>query len=165
MNEKFKPVREDAFPLGLLHGTHFSVALSRKSGFDGFERHTTLPYLHLSVSADDEAMTWQEWKRRGAGIGLVIDVVRMRTSEILRHFFADALTMSDAGVRIELNDENSARRQTVHFHFEVGHKDLFGEKGLVRQCIESLLKPSIIAAEAYTRGRREANMPPGFTEG
>jgi hypothetical protein len=140
MNEKFKPKSMEPFPLGIHHGKHFSVVVSRKSGFDGFEAYTPLPCLHLSVSAEDETVTWETWRKNG-GTGLVIDAVQMMKPDIIKHFFGDTLPVEEAGTRIELNDENSARRQTVHFHLEIGHRDLFGEDGYVRQCVESLLKP------------------------
>ncbi len=144
MNQKFVPASTEAFPLGIINGTHFSVSVSRKSGFDGFEKYTGLPCLQLIVIADNEKVTWNTWDPAGEKIGVVVSIVRRRKTEIIKHFFGETLALEDAGVRIELNDQNSARRQTVHFHFEVGHKDLFGEDGFVRQCVQLLLKPGLI---------------------
>lgn len=148
MYPKFTPATAESFFLGIFNGARFSVVTSRRSGFDGFEKYTPLPCLHLTVTADDEAVTWDIWKQRGGSIGTVIDAAKLRQEEIVRHFFGDSLAAEDVATRVELNDHNSARRQTVHFQLEVGHKDLFGEKGFVRQNVQSLLRSELIAEEA-----------------
>ena len=142
MNKKFEPASIEAYPLGIIHGVHFSVVMSRN---DGFEKHTDLPCLHLTVAADDEKMTWNVWKMtRRLRIGLVVSIVEDRIEDITKHFFGHALASENVAWRIELRSPMAARRQTVHFHVEVGHKDLFGEDGFVRQCVQSLLKPELI---------------------
>jgi len=97
MDGEFQAATTKTFPLGLLHGTHFSVVMSRKSGFNGFEKFTELPFLHLSVTADDEKQSWALWKQKSAGVGLTIDVTKARMPEIIKHFFGDSLAQEDTG--------------------------------------------------------------------
>jgi hypothetical protein len=145
---QFTAVTNYPYSLGLVHDVAFNVLPSRKSGFDGFGKHTPLPCLHLSVAAESEEMTWATWNLNHGPTGLVPQTAEDHMAAIVKHFFGDALSPEDAAWRFEWNSPRAARRQTVHFHLEVGHKDLFGENGFVRQCVESLLKPKIIAKEA-----------------
>ena len=161
MNKKFQPASTEAFPLGHIGENHFVVNVSRKSCFAGFETFTPLPCLHLVVTIEGDPLTWDDWRGlvgnigsviRGlvGNIGSAINVANVDMREIVEHFFGEELAIKDAGWQFELNSSKAAGRQTVHFHLEIGHKDLFGEDGLVRQCVQSALKPNIIGEQAVT---------------
>ncbi len=149
MNAPFKPASKLPFVLGKFHGPdNFNVALSRRSAFEGFERHTPIPCLHLSIVNTNEEVNWESWDVNGLGlIHQVTGYTEAAMREVVSHFFGDALAFEDAAWRFEMNSPNAARRQNPHAHLLVGHKDLFGEDGFVRQCVSSALKPERLAGE------------------
>lgn len=147
MYAKFKPVSEEAYPLGEIMGHGFSINVSRKSCFDGFEQHTNLPCLHLIVTADAASVTWNYWFGKMHPTGMIEDEAELRIGSVIAHFFGQALTLEHAAWRIERNSPKAARRKTVHMHLKIGHEDLFGEDGLVKQCVQSDLRPNVIDEE------------------
>jgi hypothetical protein len=125
--------------------------------------YTDLPCLHLSVAPTKE-MTWHSWKELVGRAAVILQPVEEYLPHIVSHFFGNALAIENAGWRIEWNSPNAARRQTVHFHLEVAHKDLWGEDGKIRLCTESLLRPKWLEARGaqllqqnldYQEGRRD----------
>ncbi len=137
-----------AFPLKKFFGTTFIVTLSHHSAFEGFERHTELPYLHLSLGVDNE-MVWAEWDKAGKGYVLhAAAYAANNMEEIVKHFFGDSLSIEDAAWRFEMDSPSQEHQQTPNAHLLVGHKDLFGEGGFVRQCVSSALKPELLINDA-----------------
>jgi hypothetical protein len=145
--DKLLPASAEPFHLGNILGVPFSVTISRKSCFDGFERHTPLPSLHLIVAPDDETMTWERWFQARHLTGFIDDAIEGGVRDIVAHFFGDALPFDQAAWRVERNSRKAARRQTVHVHLKIAHQDLFGEDGLVKQCVQSDLKPTVVGEE------------------
>lgn len=152
MSGPFTPVTTEPFPLFTHEGVRFEVVPSNKSAFRGFELYTNLPCLHLSVSAakdpGKEMPTWETWDQSGARIVVVQGAVRGNFDRIVRHFFGDALSPSDATWGDGIRSRHAARRPHPHFQFYVGHKDLWPgqneESALIARNVDSILAPKWI---------------------
>lgn len=146
MDTPFKPILP--FFLGNFDGPNtFMVVPSKNSAFEGFEHHTMLPRLHLTLVVANKEMTWESWGMSGVPMYRVMSYVDANMNAVIKHFFGDKLSMEDAAWRFEMNSPNAAQRQTPHAHLLVGHKDLFGKDGFVRQCVSSALKPELLTKD------------------
>ncbi|MFZ2252568.1 MAG: hypothetical protein WAW13_00170 [Minisyncoccia bacterium] len=146
MNKPKKPGTLEEFPLGKFHGqVEFSVEVSSRSAFAGFDAHTRLPCLHLCVVATS-GVDWDGWNVRELGlIHGVTGVVEQRMREIVSHFFGETLDFADAMWRFEINSREATDTLPPHAHLLIGHKELFsGDAFLVRKSTSSALKRSAL---------------------
>lgn len=155
MNKKSSNlVSSDPYWFG--NGFDYLCTLNNTSSLEELGMFTELPYLRFVISANIATISgWRE-VNRASFTHEVIGYVESRMRDVIKHFFGDTLPFDEAAWRFEINSPGATRHPSRHAHLLIAHKDLFGEKGPIRQCVDSLLKPEKLVAHAIEAREQEA---------
>ncbi len=155
----------DVAPLGHMNHADFKIRVWQESQTVAMvRRRSALPLKHFIATPAKIFTTWDEYHASGKGIGDIINFIVENTQNIITEFLPE-LTAHDAKCVFELEFSPAHTGITPPLVlFCIGHRDLFGPDGLVRDITEHSLKPDILVAEVRELWRRHQRHEDGAND-
>jgi len=126
--------------IATLKNCNFKVKPSDHSAFAEIQTQSDLPCIHLVLVDETENMKWHQLSTCGIRNGQLVDVCDDAMEQIIKHYFGDTYSRADFAWRHAINSLDAVSLDTVHLHLYLAHVDLWGQDGLIRRCVASLLK-------------------------